>query len=93
MAIILLRAVLRLMGYATQMKYSGFAIQLSWPDPKCLLEISQLRSLLNIILPKDYFYTPPMINIDQKMTVFVWRKDDPLAIAFVRQHRFMMGVL
>jgi len=89
----LLVQLVYMMGLRIYPMFSGYRIVTSWPSKTCLDEVRQLRYVLRILLPSTYFYTEPMITTTQQLMVFVWRKDDPNAWAFVVEHHILFGAI
>lgn len=91
MRIVLLRIILRILGYGLAPKYSGYEVRTSWPDQRFVKQVVRLRLLFDWLLPKQYFYTEPMITSEQYLVVYVWHRQDPCAKAFIKQNNFMFG--
>jgi hypothetical protein len=89
----LLVQLIFMMGFKICPIFSGFGIITSWPKRECLSEIRKLKFVLRYFLPSSYFYTEPMIVSSQELIIFVWRRDDQRARAYVAEHKGMFGAI
>jgi hypothetical protein len=89
----LLVQVIWFMGFTMMPLFSGFGIVTSWPNQRCIKEIWLLKVFFRFLLPRSHFSTEPMIYKSKNLVVFIWRKDDSRALAFIEENRLLFGAI